>query len=71
MKFVKLCVECKWSKPEKGFEHNLRCLNPNVNRKDAWALSGTNYQGSSAYSERNKIGIFSQCGMSGKLWESK
>jgi hypothetical protein len=35
---VKLCRECRHSMPEPGSEWNLRCMNAEVNKRDAWAL---------------------------------
>lgn len=66
----KFCTECKWSKPDKDFHVELRCLNPHVNSKDAWALAATEIRGSSCHSERQK-GFFEPCGKRGKLWQQK
>lgn len=63
-----LCRDCKHSKPEERSEWNLRCHNPVVNGKDAWALSGVIISGSDCRRER-KRSWFSPCGMRGALWE--
>jgi hypothetical protein len=56
--------------PEPGSEWNLRCMNPEVNKRDPWALAGSKAHGSNARDEREKkwIGV---CGMKGALWEEK
>lgn len=69
---VKLCRECRHSKPEEGSEWNLRCMHPEVNCRDPWALSGSKPSGSNARDEREKtwtIRGISPCGMRGALWE--
>ena len=50
--------------------HDLRCMNPEVNKRDPWALAGSKAHGSNARDEREKkwIGV---CGMKGALWEEK
>ena len=67
---VKLCRDCRHSMPEPGSEWNLRCMNPEVNKRDPWALAGSKAHGSNARDEREKkwIGV---CGMKGALWEEK
>lgn len=66
-----LCRDCKHSMPEPGFDWNLRCMHPVVNAGDHWALSSSKPHGSEARSERERISLFSPCGMRGKLWEPK
>ncbi len=67
---VKLCRECRHSMPEPGSEWNLHCVNPEVNKRDHWALSSIDPHGSNARDERKKK-WFAPCGMKGKLWEEK
>lgn len=68
---VKFCKNCEWSRPEPGFEFNLLCTNPIVNKNDPWALaSGKDFSSTSCREER-KGRWFSKCGMKGKLWEQK
>lgn len=67
----KLCRDCRWADdPE---EVSIRCVNPTVNSKDAYALSSgmEKYRGSSATSERMRVGWFAPCGRKGKQWEPK
>ena len=67
-----LCRECKWSRKEDNRDSYLRCVHPIVNANDPWALSkGSNNYGSDTHNERQKRGWFANCGMKGKLWESK
>ena len=68
---VKLCKDCKWSKLTEGDNYTLRCMNPEVNSKDAWALANRHHNGSDPRSEREKKGWFSACGMKGKQFEIK
>lgn len=70
MTYPKLCKDCKDSKPEVGFEWNLRCHNPVVNAKDSWALSSVNSNGSNCRDIRKKWWP-SACGMRGALWKQK
>lgn len=70
MTSVKFCKDCLYSKSKKGSAWILKCYNPIVNRNDEWALSSADISGTSCREERAKK-IFAQCGMSGKLWESK
>ncbi len=70
MTIVKLCKDCKWSQPEKNSNWNLRCQCPEVNAKDAWALSQTTFEGTSCHTERSEK-WFAACGMKGKMWEIK
>lgn len=67
---IKLCKECKWSKPETHSIWNLRCVNVEVNKKDSWALSAADFQGSDCRSERD-VRWFATCGIKGKQWEKK
>ena len=65
--FPKFCNTCKWALDRD--QVSLRCVNPRVNSKDAYALSSSsNYRGSSATGERTLRGWFSVCGMKGKQW---
>lgn len=70
MKEVKLCRDCRHSMPEPGSEWNLRCMHPEVNSRDPWALASPNPHGSCARDERERK-WFAPCGMKGKLWELK
>lgn len=67
---VKLGRDCRHSMPEPCSAWNLRCMNPEVNRRDPWALAATDPRGSCARDEREKK-WFAPCGMKGKLWEPK
>ena len=67
---VKLCKDCAHSIPDKQSPWTLKCKNPQVNSKDPWALSYTDFVGSSCREERQRT-WWAQCGMKGKLWEPK
>jgi len=74
MSEVKLCRDCKHSKPEPRTEWNLLCMHPQVNSRDPWALSGVNPSGSSAREERSRNWSFAgrrPCGMRGALFSRK
>lgn len=75
MNEVKLCRDCIHSMPEPGSEWLLRCMNPEVNRKDPYALAGGKPNGSCAFTERQKrsdvLYRAVACGIEGKLFESK
>lgn len=70
-----LCRDCKWSRTEENRDWYLRCVHPIINANDSWALSRTGKEGqeygSDAQQERSKRGLFTKCGMKGKLWEPK
>jgi hypothetical protein len=66
----KLCRDCKFSIPEPSSEWNLRCMHPQVNGKDPWALASNKPHGSDARTERELKWIYA-CGMPGRLWEPK
>jgi hypothetical protein len=69
---VRLCRDCKHHMPEPGSEWNLRCMNPEVNERDPWALAGAKPHGSCARDEREKTWTLhglAPCGMRGALWE--
>jgi hypothetical protein len=68
---VKLCRDCKHVLPEPGSEWNLRCMNPEVNAKDPWALASAKPHGSCARDERTKTWWGAVCGMKGDLWVAK
>jgi hypothetical protein len=65
---VKLCRECKYS--EAGADMTVRCVHPEVNKKDPWVLSSF-IRGSSAKDERTRQWYGAPCGMKGKLWEPR
>jgi hypothetical protein len=68
---IKLCKDCKWSQEDKSSSWNLRCVNVEVNKKDAWALSSAGiFNGTNCHEERQGQ-WFSVCGMKGKKWEKK
>jgi hypothetical protein len=68
---VKFCKECKWSRPETHSEWRLKCVHPEINSRDSWALArGSGDVGSDAQRERSNTSWFAKCGMKGKLWES-
>ena len=68
-----LCKDCKWSITDGNHHWNILCTNPVVNANDPWALTKDEIQthGSSAREERSKRGLFTRCGIKGKLWEAK
>ena len=70
---VKHCRDCKHSMPEPNSAWVLRCMHPEVNSRDPWALAGSKPHGSCARSEREKTWTLrgmSPCGMRGALWEA-
>ena len=67
---VKFCKDCKHSQPERDSSWRLRCMNPLINKNDAWALSATTFTGSDCHTERER-GWFAKCGMKGKLYEAR
>jgi hypothetical protein len=67
---VKFCRDCKFSVPEKRSEWNLRCINEDVNSTDVWALSQSEFLGTSCRDERSKF-WFGKCGMNGKKFIGK
>lgn len=71
MTIVKLCRDCKHHMPEPRSEWNLRCMHPEVNARDPWALAGAQPHGSDARSERERKWILAPCGMRGALWDPK
>lgn len=65
---VKFCKDCKWSR-ESSYG-SMKCINPVLNSKDAWALAYPTFSGTDCRPEREKSWLqFPSCGMSGKLWE--
>lgn len=71
---VKLCRDCKHCMPEPGSEWTLRCMHPEVNCCDPWALAGAKPHGSNARDERGRDWTLqgrAPCGMRGALWEPK
>jgi len=56
--------------PDKSSHWQLRCINDEVNKKDAWALAASVFNGSDCRTER-EIRFFAACGMKGKMWEAK
>lgn len=72
MSQVKLCRDCRWHDSNERDRVSLRCINPEVNRKDEYALSSNkDFQGTSCTSERGRHGWFAACGMKGKQWEPR
>ena len=72
MKPVVFCNNCKFAEPDPSSTWQLRCHNPEVNRKDSWALgSGTVGRGTDCHTERGKTGWFAICGIKGKRYEPK
>ena len=70
--FPALCSECKFSKPEENSAWNLKCINPQVNAKDSYALASAScFRGSDCRGEREKKTWFAVCGMAGRKWEPK
>ncbi len=72
--FPKLCMDCKYSKPEERSTWNNRCFHPKVVCADSWALSNNNEgkpYGVCCRDERQKRSWFAPCGMRGKLFERK
>lgn len=72
---VKLCRDCKHHMPEARSEWNLRCMHPEVNARDPWALAaGAQSHGSTARDQREcdwSLRGKMPCGMRGALWEQK
>jgi 5-methylcytosine-specific restriction endonuclease McrA len=64
------CKNCKFSAPEVSHVWNLRCHNPVVNGRDAWALAGTEVSGTNCHDQREKAWP-AKCGMRGALWAAK
>lgn len=68
----KLCLNCKWSKPERNSSWSNDCWHPIVIMSDNYALANNmegQPRGSSCSEERSKR--FSKCGMVGRLYECK
>ena len=67
---VKLCKDCSWSNTimVTGGGWELRCLNPHVIARDAYALSHTKMIGTACLSERQPR-WFAPCGQQGKLFK--
>ncbi len=72
MQPVVFCADCMWSKLDKDSAWKLNCHNPDVNRKDEWALSAPTGRahGSECNTERKKV-WFAPCGRQGKLFEGR
>lgn len=69
--FPKYCRDCKWSKPKKDSDWNLRCHHPIVNGHDQYALGASQeWRGVDCSSVRGKSWP-AKCGMRGALWEAK
>ena len=71
---VRLCRDCRHSMPEPRSEWNLRCMHPEVNARDPWALAGAQPHGSNARDERERTWTLrglAPCGMRGALWARK
>lgn len=69
---IKFCNECAYGKV---VNYDVRCFNPLVNKKDAWALTnkaGVGY-GSDTRSQRESYSFFwsEKCGTQGKHWKLK
>lgn len=63
----KFCKKCAWSEPDEKMTYTMRCLNPKVNAKDSYALSGLRINGTECHTERNKgWASFPACGMKGR-----
>ena len=69
---VVFCRDCKFSATDPNGAWQLRCHNPEVNRKDGWALGcAETFRGVECVTERRDNGWFSVCGMKGKQYEPK
>ena len=71
---VRLCRDCRHSMPEPKSEWNLRCMHPEVNARDSWALASVKPHGSNARDERERkwtLRGLAPCGMRGALWAPK
>lgn len=68
---VVFCRDCLFSEPDKSSSWQLRCHNPEVNRKDSWALSASEIssRGTDCHGERMKTSWFAMCGMKGKRYQ--
>ena len=73
MTYPKLCRECRWAVEDSERPWALRCANPHVNGRDAWALSSgrTVAPGTDTASERQKGWWGGVCGMRGAKWEGR
>lgn len=69
----KFCIDCKYSFIFPGSLGELKCNNPKVNSKNAWALGSEKAgYGVTCYTERDKgVLEFPACGMAGKQWTAK
>ena len=68
----KLCIDCRWSKPEHGFAWNNECWHPAVIMRDSYALANNREgqpRGSSCSNQRQKL--FGRCGRKGRLFERR
>ena len=64
------CKDCKFAIVDPNSEWSLRCLNPNVNSQDKWALaSRARSRGTDCMSERGRTSWFATCGIKGEQWE--
>lgn len=70
MKSVKLCRDCKHSMESPRFQNELLCTHPDLVADTPHALASIHTSGVWASEERN-LKFFGQCGIRGKLWESK
>lgn len=72
--FPKLCLDCKYSKPEERSTWSNRCFHPKVIAADSWALANNNEgkpYGVTCRDERQRRSWFAPCGMKGRLFERK
>ena len=69
MEQPKLCIDCVYSIKDKSSDWVLRCIMPQVVKKDSWALSAASGKGhgTSCRDQREKTWP-APCGMRGAMW---
>ena len=70
---LKLCMNCKWSKPDVPSSWSNQCFNPFVIMSNCWALDNNNEgmpRGVDCSGER-RGGFFAKCGQKGKQYVEK
>lgn len=68
---VKFCKDCAYSQPDKHSTWTLRCVNPQVNASDEYALAYATFDGTSCVEQRRNTSWFAKCGQRGKQWTPK
>lgn len=68
---VKLCRECAYGFKEDHRSWKMTCKNPEVNRRDEYALAYADSHGTDTIDERRKTSWWAACGQRGKQWTPK